>query len=223
MTIASSRRKRKLTAVAFDLSGVLTTPPFAGLHLYEDAVGLPREALVQYFRGELAAQVELGVLSGRQFWEVVTANVERDQGIRINEQVAIATAEAEWAFNPEAIQLLHDLEGHYALALVTNNAAEATHWRDQLDTTLFDVLIDSSAVGLRKPDPRIYRLLLERLDRPAAEVVFVDDNVENLLPAAALGIQTILFQSVDQVRRALAELGVPAGGSAGPDGRSGEP
>ncbi len=61
-------------------------------------------------------------------------------------------------------------------------------------------------MGLRKPDPRIYELLLARLGRPAAEVVLVDDFEENLGPAAALGMATVHFTGLDACRQALAEL-----------------
>ena len=70
-------------------------------------------------------------------------------------------------------------------------------------------MLDSSDVGVRKPDPRFYTELLRRLDRPAEEVAFVDDFGENLVPAAAAGFATVLFTGADACRQSLAELGVP--------------
>ena len=66
--------------------------------------------------------------------------------------------------------------------------------RFSLDKYIADFII-SGDVGMRKPDPAVYRLLLERLNRPAESIVFLDDKVGNLDPAAALGIETILFRS----------------------------
>ncbi|MDO5034084.1 MAG: HAD family phosphatase [Actinomycetaceae bacterium] len=64
--------------------------------------------------------------------------------------------------------------------------------------------IVSGEVGLAKPDPAIFRLLLERLREPASKVVFIDDNVANIEAAGALGIDAILFQDATQLRSELA-------------------
>ena len=95
--------------------------------------------------------------------------------------------------------------------LVTNNVAEfGDGWRSLLPVDeLFDEVIDSSAVGMRKPDPAIYRLALARVDARPAEAVFVDDMPGNVAAARALGITSVLVPEVhantaaDQVRALL--------------------
>jgi putative hydrolase of the HAD superfamily len=72
----------------------------------------------------------------------------------------------------------------------------------------FDQVVESAVEGLRKPDPRIYRLALERLAVAAHEAVFLDDIGRNLKPARALGLATIKVEGEEQ---ALAELGVLLG------------
>lgn len=67
----------------------------------------------------------------------------------------------------------------------------------------FDPCILSSEVGLEKPDPRIYELLLKTLDLPGEEVVFIDDKEENVEAAKQLGIDAIHFQSFEQLRKEL--------------------
>jgi epoxide hydrolase-like predicted phosphatase len=94
-------------------------------------------------------------------------------------------------------------------ALLTNNVREAS-WRATFPFELFDVVVDSSEVGARKPDPAIYEVLLGRLGRPPHEVAFIDDFAENLPPATALGIATIAFIDEQQCRRDLARLGIVA-------------
>jgi putative hydrolase of the HAD superfamily len=59
--------------------------------------------------------------------------------------------------------------------------------------TWFDVVIVSSEVGCSKPDPAIYRLCIEQLGVPAAESLFVDDRIENIEAARAIGLQTLHF------------------------------
>ena len=202
-----------VTAVVFDLGGVLTGPPFAGIAAYETSVGLPEGSISGYFRGDpVFSSLERGEVGAREFWKSVGVRVQEAHGVRIDLRALAATTEAASDLQPDALALVRELHGSYSLGLLTNNVAEAATWRAQLPAELFDVVIDSSTVGLRKPDPRIYELLIARLDRPAAEVVFVDDFEENLPPAAAIGIQVIGFESVTQCRAALAALGVPRSG-----------
>jgi epoxide hydrolase-like predicted phosphatase len=89
---------------------------------------------------------------------------------------------------------------------VTNNAAEFREgWRKSIPVDeLFDVVVDSSEEGVRKPDPRIFELTLERLGVEAARSIFLDDFAGNVTAAEALGIKGILVGS-DQVE-AVAEL-----------------
>lgn len=73
---------------------------------------------------------------------------------------------------------------------------------------LFDTIVLSGDVKVVKPDPRIYRTLLERISRPARECLFIDDSPENIAAARALGFETILFESSEQLLRDLQERGL---------------
>ena len=79
--------------------------------------------------------------------------------------------------------------------MLTNNAKELeTFWRPLLAVDeLFDDVVDSSAVGLRKPDARIYELSLSRLGVSASEAVFIDDAAGNVEGARAVGMQAVLI------------------------------
>lgn len=153
-------------------------------------------------------RLERGEITAREFWKTLGAEVEAEHGIRLRLGDVAAAADRGSELRPEMLEVLRDLHGRYTLGLLTNNVKEAVSWREQLPHELFDVIIDSSAVGLRKPDPRIYELLLERLGRDAREVVFVDDFEENLPPAAALGINVIAFDTPLGLRAQLGALGV---------------
>ena len=82
-----------------------------------------------------------------------------------------------------------------SLGLLTNNVAEwGENWRSTFPVDeLFEVVVDSSAVRLRKPDRRIYLLTCERLGVDPDAVVFVDDNVANCASARSLGMDAVLF------------------------------
>lgn len=79
------------------------------------------------------------------------------------------------------------------LALLTNNIAEfSDYWRATFPIDeLFDVVVDSSAVGLRKPDPAIYTLTLDQVGTTPEATVFLDDNAGNIRAARALGMETV--------------------------------
>ena len=199
-----------ITAVAFDFGGVLAAPPMAGLDAYASELGLPASAFRPFFRGDpMMAALETGAVSGREFFKYVCTEAEARHGVRVDiRKLAAAAAEGE-ALNHGMVQVVAEVRERCATALLTNNVREAG-WRATFPFELFDMVIDSSEVGARKPDQAIYKLLLERLDRPPHEVAFIDDFIENLPPAAALGIVTIEFNDEQQCRRDLASLGVVA-------------
>jgi len=98
----------------------------------------------------------------------------------------------------------------YALATVNNESRAMNEYRlaqfGLLDE--FDAFFSSCYLGLRKPDPRIYRLALDVLQRDPEEAVFIDDRAENVAAAATLGIRAIRYQGSAQLAETLAQLGV---------------
>ena len=98
--------------------------------------------------------------------------------------------------------LEHD-EG-YLLGLLTNSFVEfREHLESRIDFSMFDVVVDSSEVGHRKPEPVIYELTTNRLGVEASEILYLDDFAANLEGAKAAGWQTI---HVTDIETALAEL-----------------
>jgi epoxide hydrolase-like predicted phosphatase len=197
-----------VSAVAFDLGGVLTHSALSGLDAYAADLGLSPGSLSRFFRGDpLMARLEVGEISSREFFKYVCVEAEAAHGVRIDiRRLAAAAAEGE-RLDPAMLDLVADVRRRCWTALITNNVAEAG-WRSTFPFHLFDVVLDSSEVGLRKPDPPIYEALLTRLQCPAAEVALVDDFEENLEPAAALGLVTVHFTGRDACRLILTELGV---------------
>lgn len=119
--------------------------------------------------------------------------------------------EARGGLNDAVIDLMRTLKQQgYPLYGLSN-------WsREKFDTVkdemvflplLEDYLISGDA-GVIKPDERIYRILLERIDRPAEECIFIDDSRENISAAQQLGLITVLYESPEQLRSSLAILGV---------------
>lgn len=102
-----------------------------------------------------------------------------------------------------------------ALALLTNNVKEwGDHWKATIPLDeLFPVVVDSSEVGLRKPDARIYELTCSRLNVEPQACVFIDDNADNVAAAAALGMEAVHFHddpwaAIDELDAILDRRGV---------------
>lgn len=99
-------------------------------------------------------------------------------------------------------------EGHRLYCLSNMHSHTAGILEAKLDVwEAFDGVIFSCKVGVIKPEPAIYQILLERFGLDPAETVFIDDMVENLEAAARFGIEVIHFRSADQCARELAALG----------------
>jgi putative hydrolase of the HAD superfamily len=103
---------------------------------------------------------------------------------------------------------MRDLKGRdYRMALLTNNVREwEPLWRAMLPVDeIFEIVVDSGFVGIRKPEPEIYELTLERLGGGigAAECLFVDDVEDNIATARELGMTAVHFRSNHQ---AIAEI-----------------
>ena len=116
------------------------------------------------------------------------------------------------AYTPIAkgVELLYDLKKKgYPLYLISNYAKDGyEHISKKYDFFQeFEGTLVSYKVRLRKPDSRIYRLLIEKFDFMAEECLIIDDNIENINTAASLGFQTLLYQE-ETAREELSKLGV---------------
>jgi putative hydrolase of the HAD superfamily len=103
--------------------------------------------------------------------------------------------------NERLIEYMRSLKDRgYRMAICTNNVREwEPLWRAKLPVDeIFSVVVDSGFVGLRKPEPEIYALTLERLGVPAPAALFIDDIELNCDAARELGIRAVWFRSTDQ-------------------------
>lgn len=202
-------------AVIFDLGGVVFPSPFEAFDRYNDERGLPGgfvRSLIRTSseRGAWAA-LERGELTTAQFHRALEAEAD-ELGERIDAAALMAEVGRGFGPRPAMLRALQHLRtAGLRTAALTNNWGAG----EGLDTTggmhatdLFDAIVESSVVGLRKPDPAIYRLTLERLGVHAGAAVFLDDLGINLKPARAMGMATI---KVTEPAAALTELGALVG------------
>jgi putative hydrolase of the HAD superfamily len=114
-----------------------------------------------------------------------------------------------WTLQPDMADLVERLGKRYSLAILSNSdPVNSEKYAAKGWYAPFDPVVLSHEVGILKPEARIYEILLERLQLPAESCVFIDDQVKCLISAADVGMDVILFQSVQQLERSLAKRGL---------------
>jgi epoxide hydrolase-like predicted phosphatase len=194
----------KIEAVLFDFGGVFTDSPFHAVHAYGDDLGISAEDVTAIVFGSYEQdgdhpwhQLERGEISlenARE--EILGLGQARDLQVDIYELFGkMAGNNAGADDRLPLVERVRSLKQEgYATGIITNNVAEfGEGWRSLIPVDeLFDFVVDSSSVGVRKPDPRIFQLALDQLDGiAAANAVFLDDYQANVDAARALGLQAI--------------------------------
>jgi putative hydrolase of the HAD superfamily len=200
---------KRFQAILWDFGGVLTTSPFDAFRRYEAEHGLPPD----FIRGVNArnhehnawALFESSRCTMEEFDRLFEAEA-RAAGHALPGRVVLDLLGGD--VRPRMVELLRRCKQAYKVTCLTNNMNMGEGpgmWRSperaaQVSEvmTLFDIVIESSKEGLRKPDPRIYQLACERMGVPPAEVVYLDDLGINLKPARAQGMTTIKVTSEAQ-------------------------
>jgi epoxide hydrolase-like predicted phosphatase len=211
-------------AVISDFGGVLTSPLFQSFAAWQRQSGLSFETLGQAMAGAAERsgihplyELEKGTLTEAEFLRMLEAELEPGASLQGMRDVYFEHLHP----NRPMIDFMADLRGRgLRMALLTNNVREwEPQWRAKLPEIdeIFEVVVDSAFVGMRKPDLEIYRLTLERLGGvEAAECVFVDDVDVNCEAARSLGMHAVLFLNAEQ---AIPEVEALLGGGEAPGSR----
>ncbi len=200
-----------IRAAFFDFGGVILSSPFEAFNRFEARNGLP----VDFIRTinstdpdtNAWARFERSEVSFEEFCDLFEAECRaQGQAVAARELMPLLAGE----IRPAMVEAVRRCGEHLITACLTNNWVSFDEFpadgraggRDEA-LALFDHVIESSKVGVRKPDPRFYELACDACGVAPAEAVFLDDLGVNLKPAAAMGITTI--KVVDPME-ALAEL-----------------
>lgn len=208
-----------IKAVIWDFGGVVSTSPFEAFNAYEAERGLPRD----FIRSVNArnpdenawARLERSQVDADGFDELF-----RSESAALGHEVPGRDILALLAgrLRPRVVEALKACKVHAKAGCITNNApigkgASMTEDAGRASEVegvfaLFDHVIESSKLGIRKPDPRIYALMCEALQVEPQDCVYLDDLGINLKPARAMGMTTIKVLSEDQL---LADLSQATG------------
>ena len=204
-----------LRAVIFDLGGVVLGSPLHAIRDYERERGVPHNFVNRVVADTAPhgawSRLERGELAMEAFYEAFAADC-RAAGQEIDVRAMFLRMGEAARPRPAMLGAISRLrEAGLKVAALTNNWAHDRDERGDLgvdDGTRalqdrFDVFVESSVEGLRKPDPRIYELVCERLDVTPDVSAFLDDIGGNLKPARAMGMRTI---KVSEPVEALREL-----------------
>jgi putative hydrolase of the HAD superfamily len=205
-----------LEAVIWDFGGVLTTSPFEAFARFESERGLPADIIRR--------------TNAANHWENAWAKFERAEvDLETFDQLFAAESLALGAevsgkdvlpllsgdLRPEMIEALRRVKSRFKTGCITNNlpanaigslGGRSLYIAEVM--ALFDHIIESAKIGLRKPDPRIYEMMIEALGVDPRRCVYLDDLGVNLKPAREMGMITIKVISAPQ---AIAELEAATG------------
>ncbi len=196
-----------LKAVIFDIGGVLTSSPVVAIRDYATRENIDYTVLGPMIADHDCAwsRWERSEITSAQFLTQFETE-GRDRGIAVSAQDVMDAAFGGQASREEMLAVVRFLRGRVRLGAITNNVlreAPARETRPFVLEELFEVVIESAKVGLRKPDPRIYRMACDALSVEPPEAAFLDDIGANLKGARALGMTSI---RVDHTTSAIDEL-----------------
>ena len=202
-----------------DWGGVLTMPIHAAIGSWLKATGVDRDHYgavlgrwVEPLPGELSPihQLERGEIDLEDFEHLLSSALAHE-GSTVEAQGLVNTMFADLAIYDDSMTSLVT-RAHAAgvrTALLSNSWGHDYDRSDWLD--MFDVVVISGEVGMRKPERQIFDLTLDRLGLPASECVFIDDMVHNVAAAGEVGLAGIVHRSFDETASELQTLFPGAG------------
>ncbi len=205
-----------IEAVIWDFGGVLTTSPFEAFTRFESERGLPADIIrrtnTQNPHENAWARFERAELDIESFDRLFAAeSLALGAEVRGRDVLPLLSGD----LRPEMVEALRRIGAVLKTGCITNNlpansvgsaAGRSLYVAEVM--ALFDHVIESAKIGLRKPDPRIYRMMLEALGVDPERCVYLDDLGINLKPARDMGMTTIKVRDAAQ---AIAELEAATG------------
>jgi putative hydrolase of the HAD superfamily len=213
-----------ITAIISDFGGVLTSPLEHAFAAFQERSGVPLSALGTAMAAiterdgrHPLVELETGRLSEADFLNAIGHELTAALGREIDMSGFSERYFAELTPNQALIDYMRALhERGYRMAICTNNVREwEPLWRAKLPVDeIFDLVVDSAFVGVRKPEPAIYELTLDRLGVDAGQALLLDDIEINCVAARDLGLHAVRFESTEQaiadVQSALDQFSTPS-------------
>jgi len=203
---------RAVDAVVFDYGGVLTLPVRESIDAWLEADGIDPASFSRTLKAWLSRdaqdgtpihRLEIGELSVPEFDALLAAELATVDGRPVDPVGVLKRLFAGMQPDPAMFALVQDLRAAGVRVGLLSNSWGNTYPRERIDA-LFDPVVISGEVGMRKPLSPIYELALERLGISAGRVLFIDDAEPNILGARRVGLQAFLHADAVTTRAALA-------------------
>lgn len=203
-----------LRGVLFDYGGVITTPVRDSIRSWTEREGIDPQSFSRVLKAWLARsapdgtplhRLETGQLPLPEFNRLLGAELRTTDGSPVPDADHVQGIFAASGLDQGVVTLVEELRQHGIRVGLLSNSWGNGYPRELLDR-LFEVVVISGEVGLRKPHREIFDLALERLGLPAGEVAFVDDAVPNIDGAEAAGLHAVLHRDAAGTRAQLAQL-----------------
>lgn len=198
----------KISAVVFDWGGVLIDNPASQLRAYCASYFRVPVKRFRKIYGQYAADFQRGLLTENDLWAKVCARL----------QVLVPTIPSLWETairqvyvektNMFSLAAFLKNKG-YLIGFLSNTELPALNVFHEHRYSCFDVTVFSCLEGVIKPDPRMYEILVSRLQKPRQEVLLIDDRQENITSARRFGMQAVRFLSFEQIIQDLAKYSLP--------------
>jgi HAD superfamily hydrolase (TIGR01509 family) len=193
-----------IKAIIFDFGRVISAQkPMSLFRGYEEDLGLVPGMLNRVMFGSETWQE---VLVGRKALDDYWLEIGPDLGLNTPAEIQAFRQRyfGDEAINEGVLDLIHELQGQYKLAILSNSPPRLVKWlADWGILDLFDVVVCSGDEGVAKPDRAIFELTLARLGVSAGEAVFIDDSPGHVEAARALGLCGIHFVTAEALRSEL--------------------
>lgn len=201
-----------IKAVLWDFGGVITTSPFESFNRYEREHGLPVDFLrtlnATNHHDNAWAKLERSEVAMDEFCRLYESEAVA-AGYRIDARAVLACLSGD--VRPEMLRALRAINEHgLKQACLTNNFVAMDRTPSNPSTSIldvFDCIVESSRIGVRKPEPAFYRMACDELAVEPQDAVMLDDIGVNLKPAREMGMTTIKVvepvQALDELERLL--------------------
>ena len=196
----------KYKAIIWDFGGVITSSPFEAFNQFEEANSLPKD-IIRTINSENPdmnawAQFESNSITIGQFNDLFLKEAKA-KGFDIKGRDIIKLLKG--SIRENMVSFLRELKSDFKLGCITNNVKSSSQENTDNETeevmSIFDHVIESSIVGIRKPNPEIYMMSCDALNVSPDQCIYLDDLGINLKPARELGMTTIkVIQPEDAIQ-----------------------
>ena len=192
----------RFDALIVDFGGVLTSPLQDAMVHFADDLGIELQDLVRValrayagHEDELVHRFETGDISDDEFSRDFAARLEEATGQHVDPDGLVDRIFAGMTAEEDMFEaVVHARRAGYRTALLSNSWGLSLYPRDRFPD-MFDVVVISGEVGLRKPDPNIFNLTTDKLGIAAERCIFVDDHPGHLKGALEVGMTTVLHRA----------------------------